>query len=565
MSEFQKSLQHHLSQTRAGLYGQFEHSFNFNQGTDQNPDFLLGRGESITFTGALVSGEALVVTVTNDLTGPSGKGFQAAEEVPESSSIVVGDNPETGQATLDFEALVGGAPGNPTITFTRDVRTPQGSDSWRSIQPLPLPDNCTQLLIRNQGNAGDPAYDIVREDIPADGSYFIVGGFGVSNSVGNRRSVAELSTSGARLWNAGWDEAPHRQVVHDPTSDFVVAHVQGNHSTSRTIHIPQCRGYDRSIGLGVGFPAALGNETWTTFFDDDIRFGQSRIHDMVASGDGFVYVVLNRNSDTYDGATPGTFKSLFKLNAATGAIVETYLIPATSAEIHLAVNSLGELIVAKIAPVVPEDGGTAANTFRFDSDLTLLARYDADFDSDERHVAVTTDADDNIYLVSKFRTFIKLESTLTTEISVTSPLQFGTFVVDIGHDGTSAGLWVSQSNKQPRNRDFGQIRLYDNDGVFVKTCFDATAAVPRMHVNAGSGPPINVGQCFTTEFSTTPPGKRPAVACVKYAQGNITDIYFNSCEEFEIDPAAWNDVQFHSAAGDFPFGTNGQWEYHSPL
>ena len=35
-NEFRQILQHHLNQTRAGLYGQFEHAFNFNTGPDQD-------------------------------------------------------------------------------------------------------------------------------------------------------------------------------------------------------------------------------------------------------------------------------------------------------------------------------------------------------------------------------------------------------------------------------------------------------------------------------------------------------------------------------------------------
>ncbi|MEK0340367.1 MAG: hypothetical protein QQN46_09165, partial [Nitrosopumilus sp.] len=100
---FSKTLRHHLNQTRAGLYGQFEHAFNFNTGPDQNAALKIGPGESITFTGKLLESEQVCTLIaTNNLTSTSGAGYAASSVVANSRTIVIPLKPKQGNATFEF-------------------------------------------------------------------------------------------------------------------------------------------------------------------------------------------------------------------------------------------------------------------------------------------------------------------------------------------------------------------------------------------------------------------------------------------------------------------------------
>lgn len=546
---FKETLQHHMNQTRAGLYGQFEHAFNFQQGVNQDAKYKIGPGESIVFTGLLLSGPAVTVTATNNLLGPSGAGFVNQTNDPGSKTIVAGSNQKEGQVVFDFDVPTGGG-SSQCISYTSRAPFPSGSNRYEAI------DGNDAVIFTRSG--GSNALDIVKGP---GGEFYCTGSGG---SISFRRSVAEFDSAGTKIWEAGWDGRNHEFVAYDPTHDFVVAGVT----------FALVRGYDPTL---APFPMATGNETWET----KLSAFTHQIEDMKASGDGFVYVALQRTSDTYDGATPGTRHNIFKIDAATGVIVAAYETlasvstnPQFVGETRLAVNSSGELLVAQRRSTIGQDGGAAANVFKLDSSLNLLARVNVDWSPSAdtlRRVSVTTDQSDNVYLVNQSGYAYKYDTTLATADATwgasgkrIAAAAGDDAVDDIGHDAVSE--LILGVGGQFFGFD-GFIRRYDSDGVFISSyaLLGVSQSFGQLEVlgSAGGGPGPNLGSCFTSDHSTRPPGKVASIVAAKYADGNVTDLFFNSCETQDIDPDSWSAV--HSVAGAVPFGPNGQWAYHSPL
>lgn len=548
MSEFKDTLQHHLSETRAGLYGQFEHSLNFLQGPDQDARFKIGIGESITFTASLLSGPSLTLTATNNLLGPSGAGFVNQTSDPGDKTIVAGSNQKEGQVVFDFDVPTGGG-SSQCISYTSTAPSPSGSNRWEAIDG-------NDAIIFTKGGSNE-VWDIVKD--PATGNFYLTGDGGPA--LGFRRKVGAFDSSGAKLWEASWDGRDHTHVAYDPTNDFVVCGVT----------FGLVRGYDPN---NAPFPAANGNESWET----KLTTSTFQVEDLKASGDGYVYVALQRISDTYDGATPGTPHNIFKIDSSSGAIVAAYATqggPGTFVgETRLAVNSSGELLVAQRVSTVPEDGGAAANVFKLDSSLSLVSRVDVDWSASGGsvlHVNVTTDQSDNVYLVEHSGYGYKYDSSLATADATwgasgkrIAGTPGGENVDDIGHD--TVGQLILAVGGMFYGFD-GFIRRYDSDGVFISSyaLTGVSQSFRELHVlgSAGGGPGPNLGTCFTSEHSTTPPGRVPSIVAAKYEGGNVTDLYFNSCQTEDIDPTSW--VAVHSVHGNIPFGQTGQWDYHSPL
>jgi hypothetical protein len=180
---------------------------------------------------------------------------------------------------------------------------------------------------------------------------------------------------------------------------------------------------------------------------------------------------------------------------------------------------------------------------------------------------VTSDASDNVYVVSTDGWGIKLDTGLTTEAfskRLTGAL-YTESVLDIGHTGGDDGELITSGGGSFYGYD-AAIERFDNNGDYISTynVIDPSGDARQVHVLAtAGGPGPNLGTCFTSELSSNPPGKVQAIATVKYVDGDVTSIFWNSCQTVEIDPTKW--TAEHSVYGSFPVGLSGRWQYNSPL
>ena len=548
MSEFKDSLQHHLSQTRAGKFGQFEHGLNFNQGFEQDANYKIGVGENITFTFDTLLGVACTLIVSNNSTGPSGAGFGAQTNPPPGGVISVPLTPQSGDAVLDFSCPTGGGGGRGVQSYcTNTFQTSR--DRYEAI------DGADAIIFsRNAQTCRDNWRD------PASGEWHTVGGTPFSPFFGD---AAKFDSSGTFVQRYREDLGRIHQSVYEATNDRVATLTDRNDGT-------YCVIYDGS-GSHQGGPA----EPAPLF---EVKISSNRFHflgDIIPSGDGFVYVALGRTTDTYDGATGGVDKTILKIDTASGLVVAAYDLGTPAISQRLAVDSAGNLIVAETKDTVPEDGGAADNVFKFDSSLSLLARNRIDWNAAsggrERVVYAAVDAADDIYIVAGSGYGVRFDSGLTAQawakfLFTPHGSNGDDSVKDIGHD--QAGtlfLFVGGTHVSFR----AAIIRFDNSGAETSRFL---AALPASdfgpskccHVSpgGGGGPGGDIGNAFTQELSSNPPGKIQAFAAVKYANGEITDVYFNSVD-VEIDRSSF--LAVHSVLGNIPFGMNGQWDYHSPL
>ncbi len=548
MSEFRDTLKHHLAQTRAGLYGQFENSFNFEQGFDQDSKFKIGPGESITFSGKRVGGEPLSLVATNNLTGPAGTGFIAQTTDPDSSTVVIGDPTDRGQVSLGFSAPSGGT-GGLTVSMTVTPPILPALTRWEAYDV-----DDTLLLVKGSGVALFTAADIVRAP---SGKWYTLSKkiFGIRGTI-----VGQCNTGGTFDWTVLLDRGDEFPVIAwDETAQRVVVGSEDFRNATKV------RGYDPLTAGGAG------SETFVT----TVPGGSNRYEDMKAgraAGAGFVYFVVSVGIGS---------DNVYKIDSLSGSIVATYDLGDSRGRSQMTVNSVGQVIVTQPRATVPEDGGAAANTFLLDENLVLLNRQDVDWSElltghrfGPGGVAVTTDGADNIYLIEHAGIGYKYDASLTTVASgwPKRVLARGagsrppSVMRDMGHDQASL-LYIGAFGAE-----FGfdaTIARFDNDGVFVssKKATSPSTAIIQMHllIEAGGGPGPDLGACYTSETSQNPPGRIQAVAAVKYQAQNVTAIFFNSCAapELAIDPDSWTAV--HSVGGAIPFGPNGQWDYHSPL
>jgi len=306
--------------------------------------------------------------------------------------------------------------------------------------------------------------------------------------------------------------------------------------------------------------------------------------DIVSDGAGFFYVAGVRGDDA-DGGSVGVDKNIFKINALTGAIVARYDTGAdfSGLGVRLAVDSSGDLLVTQKTPTVPEDGGAAANVFKLDSSLTLLARANIDWATKigasasfgPRFVHVTTDSSDRVYVVTSNGFLVRLSSDLSTEqvsmflTGIGAPLgNANSFAINqnIGHD--QANQLIVFCNVPRTSAQRSVVLRYDNDGVLIRKFevpLPGQAMVGRGHVlpGAGGGPGPDIGTAFTSELSQNPPGRIQAIAAVKFDAGNIVSIFFNSVD-VEFKPLEWTAV--HSVQGPMTIAPHAPgWEYNSPL
>lgn len=569
-NDFREQLRHHLRQTRAGLFGQFEHAWNFSQGVERDPKFLIAPQQSITFSGKLTDefdGTPVTLKVTNDLTGPSGEGFQCQTGDPLSGTIVVGASPSKGQATLEFDAPSDEGPEPPatsTLCYAAGNPTP-GPRRWEAVQ-LDWSVADPRIFQRNA---------LIRR--PAElhrsfaGNYFALDAAGSANIF----PVHMLSFDANNIlrWSYTGDfQEQGLGVQHDALND--VACFYGRIAT----------GTDASRLVGIDDAAAAlsgdGNaaELWS------ITFGNRRLMDIKANNNGHVYVLLQ---------IPHNGKDLFKINTLTGAIDASYLTAKTGNADggRIAIGPSGEVVTSSNRLITPDDGGSAlqlpSDIFKFDADLILVARRAIDWAtvigvfSRSRPVAVANDG--TIYashgtvftqpvLPDEPLIMFGFSSDLSSVLAGLGPMTVsatGTCEEMVELNG-ELFLGGSSASKSFPTGPAAIFRVDPVSALLTDTFFPAMTRIRTMNGIEGSNIFLassegNKATLFTQEPSSTPPGRIPCIAAVKYAAGNITDIYFNSVE-VEFNVAEWSAE--HSVEGDIPVGNSSatpQWEYHTPL
>ena len=559
-NDFKQLMQHHLNQTRAGLYGQFEHAFNFNEGADQDALMKIGPGQSITFSGELLDGQPCTLIATNNLTSTSGAGFAAQSEVPDGREIVIPVTPRKGTANLEFSCPTGGGT-SLTVSYVVQGSTPY---RWQAH------DENDQVIFSRNSTAGNTFDIVTRED-----AFFICGqtlnggpGFGrfahivehdrATGSFQWRGTNVDYRTAGAGLL-----------VAYDPLHDVVGMFTRSAIGAGiTTLVCGFVRGFDQGVS---GEPDPL----YETSVDGEV--GKHRTFDFKADGNGHFLAIVVRNDDW---VTPnsGTFANVFKIDALTGAIVATYNtgnLAGDTGKLAIDPNS-GNIAICTSQDFYEPDGGSGpSNVVVVDSDLNFISQDRlrwADVipggSTRARANTPTWDEQGRLYVVSTQGLMVRYSDSSLATRDVVKSLFTPTLpdrssgCTDVGHD-LAGKLHVMTGGADFNN--IQAIQRFDNDGNFISEFIvDGAVFGGNMEVaRYGSGPGPDLGNLFTQEFSQTPPGKRNAVGAVKYQAGNITGIFFNSVD-VQFDPSKWTAV--HSVNGPVPIlASSPGWEYNSPL
>lgn len=558
---FSQTLRYHLNATRAGLFGQFEHAMNFNTGPDQNAFIKIAPGQNIVFTGILDNVEMTTCTlkVTNNHSGPpsSGRGFRAQTEDPQSPIVVVGPDTAGGQATLEFSCPTGPSTGE-TLSYTT-ATTQINKDRFEAIseQNAVIFTKCSERTV-----------DIARS---AAGDWYTLGGAQFIPA-----ELTKFDSDGIFIWRGIDDQAIEVvNVAHDSSNKVAAALTRRAPAGSATGRVV---GYD-SDGPDQGGPSEPP-PLWETV----VSGPNIAVFDMKSDNAGFFYVAV-RKTDEYDGATTGVFKNVLKIDSSTGTIVASFFTGSDFGNLRLAVGPSGEIVVAQTIASVPDGGGATANVFKLDSSLSLLARADVDWQTklvtvalgpEIAHVAV--DETGKIYVCSNNAFGVRFDSGLTTE-------EFSQFlldgsgnpigntaspgardIVDMGHNQAGKLILFGGGG---RSSVAARVYRYANDLSFLTNPRNASlpaSAMVQGHVRAGTGggpPGPDIGTVFTSELSLNPPGRVQAIAAVKYEDGNIVSIYWNSVE-VEFKPLEWSAVHSEEGLINIRPGSPG-WEYNSPL
>ncbi len=554
MSEFRNTLQHHLNQTRAGLYGQFEHSFNFITGPDQNDLLKIAPGEFITFSGELTNGQVCSLIATNNLSSSSGAGFAAQRTVANSRTIVIPVSPQDGNATLEFSCPTGGGQ-TEVVSHTVNESSSQ-VDRWDAID---------QTLTRIFTKTGGSTRDIVSSQA---GDYYVTSGNmpAIGDGLGE---MAVFEANGTFKWRAQIEDVVTlaSSVAYDEGSE-VVGVMQIEDSGRGTVKLV---GYDASLNVdqgGVSEPPPL-YETAV------VRNLSTALYDCKADGNGS-FIVAARRNDEWDGAA-GEFAVIWKIDAATGAILASFDNNGGGfAFLRIAICPVtGNIAVCQTNQSIPDGETENMNVMILDSDLNFLYSDLVPWGTltgggnFTRHIMPTFDSTGRVYLMTTKGFMVRYSDgtlavrDLEVDLFPTNPNMEPFSILDIGHN-LNGNVILSAGG--PAFNNTSHIFHYDNNGVFVS---DYLAPGPSgnlagaVHVRPASGPGPDLGAFFTQEKSMTPPGRQRAVVAVKYAAGNITGIFFNSVE-VEFDHTKW--TAEHSVYGQVDISASAPgWEYNSPL
>ena len=560
MSEFRRILRHHLNQTRAGLFGQFEHAFNFNTGPDQNAALKIGPQQSITFSGILDDGSdtPFSLKVTNDLTGPSGEGFQCQTQDPQSGTIVVGADPQKGQATLEFDAGAGEPP-SPPQTSTLLYATQGLVDKWEAISLDWSTD--PRIFSKTPPLVNGVAREVARSFA---GNYF---GIDVAGTAGNPVHTTSYDSNANFRWSfSGAVSETGRAIQHDALND--VALIAASSSASDT----------RLVGVDDAAAALSGSGNTAQLWSTKLAGGNRRVMDMKVNNNGHVYVLLQFPTTSYEGG--GAAKNLFKINTLNGDIEASYNTATTggggSDGGRIAIGPSGEVVVTSNDPTTPEGGSGDADIVKLDADLNLVAQRKIDWVSKigfsiDRPVAI--DSLGEIY-ASHGLVFAFFGGPPLTILKFSSDLSLELYDVTIGSADANCAEMVVLNDElflggvSDRGGTAVIFRVVLATGVLSDTFFPPLQKFLAT-VNGVEGVNIfvasegNKANLFTQEPSTNPPGRIPCIAAVKYDAGNIVSVYFNSVD------LAFKEEEFtaeHSAEGVFDISSAPPgWEYNTPL
>ena len=571
MSNFRQVLRHHLNQTRAGVFGQFEHAFNFNTGPDQDKSLQIQPGEEIKFSGVLTNEQPCSLIVRNLLTGSgdAASRWHGQTENPLSRTILAGADPSTGQAELEFSCPTSGGSGGGIVSYCVG-----GSSNrrWEAIDD-------TDAVVFRVDAANGQIRDISHSP---EGDWYTAGVVRFPPFLGD---VSKYDNAGAGVWRGRNDAGRNKLIAHDSLNKRVGSLSSEGGETVLIIY--NSDGPDQG---GINEPAALFRVVVS-----DAQFAE---YDVLSDDNGFFYVAT-QNSDGYQNATPGEYRTLFKIDSSTGVIVKSFN-TQTSAHtgfsatgiIRLALGPAGEVVACQVR----DTGGD--NVFRLDSDLNLVASDNIDwsieigfppftFISFQRFVYPTFDEQGRIFIVSGDAFAIRYDNLLVSrqfeKFLITGLSVQSDNIINIGHN--QAGKLMLFGSGQP----FGfraVIVRFDNDGVeLASTPVDANGNTPGRfrpgglnnlppsssfinlgtHVlpTAGGGAGPDMGSLFTSELSQTPPGRVQSIVAVAYSGSNISGVYFNSVD-VDFDHDAW--TAEHSLAGNVNISASAPgWEYNSPL
>jgi len=260
----------------------------------------------------------------------------------------------------------------------------------------------------------------------------------------------------------------------------------------------------------------------------------------------------------------------------------------------LAIGPAGEVVAAQefARSGGPDGVGPDANVFRLDSNLNFVASDNIDWatvsGNRQRFVFPEFDASGRIFVVSGDAYAIRYDNLLASR-------EFSKFLIT-GLSGGSDNIGSIGHNRSGKLMLFGggspfgfraTIVRFDDDGVELPaTPVDANGNTPGRFRPGGllNSPPSSrftqlgthvlpqtvalssgpdMGSLFTTEPSSKPPGRIQAICAVKYVEGDIVGVYFNSVD-VDFVHNAW--TAEHSVQGDFTVSSlSPGWEYNSPL
>ncbi len=572
-NQFRGLLKNHMQATFAGRYGQFEHALNFLPPADSK--FKIGPGESITFDGELTTGGKVQLVATNDLTGPSGQGFQAQETSSPDGIIVVGDDPSTGQATLAFTLPTALAAAASPYLLSFHSSFERSGDEWFAYD-----ENQNEIFRQNGINGSGCVH---RSGSP-DNAWYTSGRdtFGIGLNKWD-----DSVPLGSKVWADGFASA--EAITYDPSNDTVLYFINGT-----------VEARDGATGTVSKWSLKIGDNPFQ----------------MISDEAGFFYIVYRSQNDRRD-SQPNGPKSVLKISSATGAVAAEFrtntFFTMNGPQPTLARDpNSGDIFVCETRAITTHDGtgafaGVLANVYKFDSNLVLLATaVVTPVFSEQRGPPFqrdcTVDENGDLYIVTSEGLGKKLTGSGTgpnslpvvwsrqlcgnrtgiipgrlTGVGFSGP--GGALVNDLNgtlilgariHGGGFSGS--SWNNGAPTGSAFNIGRYRTSDGSYKGEALslavpDRRPTISRfiqearcLSIRFSGGGGGGTGEKFTEELSQNPPGNVQAYAAVKYDAENVSAIYFNSVD-CEFKPNAWSAT--HSAHGSIAFDS--EWTYNTSL
>ncbi len=570
-NEFRRLLQEHLRKTRAGLFGQFEHAWNFAKGGDSEERFKIGPGESITFSGQLTDETPVTMKVTNDI---AGNGFIAQSSDPNDTTIVAGG--PGGQATFEFESGGGGPAPGQSLSYS-GLSTLPGTLIPGMYRAIDETDTNILSLASGVGGNGEIERGI-------DGNYYLVEL--INTVVGDPRMlipdggmIASYTPAGVRRWRGVLpilnspsigNDASFR-IAHDGDNDRVACQLQNSNGTLG----PKVVCFDAN-GPDQGGPFPEPAALWTSVeLSPWTSTGNQPAILAIRYANNSFYVLVSRNRTSPTAQTVGP--NLYRLDSALGTVLASVNLDMKPFQrASMDVTPSGDVVVLTGDPTDAYDGatgGTFHNCFRFNASLVLVDGLAIDwvaefgFVRNDGHFCVAL-SNGNTLLINESsppfggapRVIILAPDFSTRAVDISTTQRFSDVdACEVGGPGGYAGVFAADVIRFNASA-VEQSRFPDPTARGINYVHTLPAAMAPLITESSAS-----ATKFTTELSSTPPGRVPAIVAVKYDNGDITDVYWNAVD-CEFDPNEW--TASHSAEGDIPVGETAavpQWDYNSPL